>query len=255
MRQYLLTRLKKQNLNTSLIVKDSTPVLGFGDYYCASVATVGLNPSHREFLDSKRLLLLGPNNRLETNKTLRISDIQHALPHQLQIIECGCLQYFHKNPYKSWFDKFNPILNSFDVSYYDGTACHLDLVQSATNKNWSKLSAYEKKNLLENESWFFKEQVCNKNIKIILLNGRSVINAFISLFDKNLKEIKISEINNNCATYDSIVWNLNINCKEPDKCREFIVIGWSINIQSSYGVGSQLINDIANKCATYNTNH
>ena len=43
----------------SLIVEKSTPVISFGDFRGARVLTLGINPSHREFLDSNKKLLSG----------------------------------------------------------------------------------------------------------------------------------------------------------------------------------------------------
>lgn len=179
MNRYIVNRLIQPSHNPSLITKWSTPVLGFGDYYRASVSTVGLNPSFREF-NNHNGLLLSPKNRLETLKTLNIQNISHALPYQLQLIECACLQYFNKNPCKSWFNKFNPILNVLSASYYNGEACHLDLVQS--------------------------------------------------------------------TTYEFIKGAISLACTESSAPRSFCVMGWSINIQSSHGVTTQLIQDIAAKC-------
>ena len=44
-----------------------------------------------------------------------------------------CNGYFQRNPYRRWFDQFHPVLTACGASYYDGSACHLDLVQWATD--------------------------------------------------------------------------------------------------------------------------
>jgi hypothetical protein len=43
-----------------------------------------------------------------------------------------------RNPYRRWFDPLDQALRAaFGVSYYAGTACHLDLVQWATTPVWN----------------------------------------------------------------------------------------------------------------------
>ena len=58
----------------------STPVVAFGDVRKAAVATLGWNPSKREFLDSRGNELVRTERRLETLASLGESDLATASP-------------------------------------------------------------------------------------------------------------------------------------------------------------------------------
>jgi hypothetical protein len=49
-----------------------------------------------------------------------------------------CNSYFHGNPY-SWFARLEEVLQAIGASYYEDTACHLDLTQWATDPTWNGL--------------------------------------------------------------------------------------------------------------------
>jgi len=54
-----------------------------------------------------------------------------------------CREYFSKdgNPYWTWFGPLDKLLSqATGMSYRDGTACHLDLVQWATDPVWDKIN-------------------------------------------------------------------------------------------------------------------
>jgi hypothetical protein len=92
-----------------------------------------------------------------------------------QVIE-ECNTYFQRKPYRQWFDQLgNFILKALDASYYDTSACHLDLVQWATDPTWGRLTPSNKrKQLLEADSPFLLEQLRNEKIKLLLVNGMGV---------------------------------------------------------------------------------
>ncbi len=60
----------------------------------------------------------------------------------------GCNWYFERRPYRRWFDVLERVLNGIGVSYYRGTACHLTLVQWATNPTWGLLPESSRVELL-----------------------------------------------------------------------------------------------------------
>src|SRR5688572_4573519 len=55
-------------------VSRTIPVLCFGDLLSADVATVGLNPSDREYVDRMGALLTGASQRFETLDSLGAAD-------------------------------------------------------------------------------------------------------------------------------------------------------------------------------------
>lgn len=126
------------------VVTPSIPILFFGDsrrYWDSEikVITVGKNPSRAEFP--------------ETDRYLRFDRARHVYPRILE----GCFYneytealngYFSNNPYKSWFDSFEPILSGLGASYYGGesiTALHTDFCSPlATDPTWRGLSREQK---------------------------------------------------------------------------------------------------------------
>ncbi len=115
-------------------VTPAVPILFFGDLdaYRASplrVLTVGLNPSLHEFPDGdrfRRFPLAGGSLGREPSRYL---DAMSA--------------YFRTDPYRRWFNAFEPLLNGFGASYYGGrasTVLHTDICSPvATNPTWNKL--------------------------------------------------------------------------------------------------------------------
>ena len=118
--------------NRSCRVTPAAPILFFGelDAYLASplrVVTVGLNPSLHEFPVGEpfRRFPLAEGNR-EPSCYL---DAMSA--------------YFSTDPYRGWFNAFEPLLNGLGASYYTGatsTALHTDICSPvATDPTWSRL--------------------------------------------------------------------------------------------------------------------
>ena len=96
---------------------------------------LGLNPSNLEFVGKTGRLLTGGERRLATLNSLGLRRLSCGSKRDAQQIADDCANYFdrERNPYRRWFDRLEPLLKAIGASYYDGTACHLDLVQWATN--------------------------------------------------------------------------------------------------------------------------
>src|SRR5437762_1451088 len=135
---YVEERIRKPIPDGCLIVRGSTPVVAFGDATKARVATIGLNPSNREFHSKQGSELDGEFRRFETHRSLCISNMERAGREKVKLVLAACNDYFRRNPY-GWFDDLQGILNAVGASYRKGTGCHLDLVQWATRRKWRKL--------------------------------------------------------------------------------------------------------------------
>jgi hypothetical protein len=60
---------------------------------------------------------------------------------QVASVVADCATYFQRRPYRRWFDPLDRLLRTgAGVSYYDGSACHLDLVQWATDPIWGRIA-------------------------------------------------------------------------------------------------------------------
>ena len=115
-------------------VDRSIPILFFGDLSAYQVAplrilTVGLNPSLHE-LPSDR-----PFSRFPLSSEESYRD-QSAYLDALS-------RYFRTDPYRVWFNAWEPLLNGAGASYYTGdgsTALHTDICSPvATDPTWSGL--------------------------------------------------------------------------------------------------------------------
>jgi hypothetical protein len=129
----------RANCNTSFVVRPAMPILFFGDVrrYLASpvrMVTVGLNPSGIEFPAGDCF------KRFPHARNLCDSPVDSEFRDQyVQALS----DYFRTEPYRRWFNAYEPVLNGAESSYYDGyenTALHTDICSPiATDPTWSKL--------------------------------------------------------------------------------------------------------------------
>lgn len=208
------------------IVKGSSPVIAFGDPWTSCAATLGLNPSRVEFLNTQGHLLDGDCRRLATLRSLGLDRLSDArMSHAREVVD-DCRGYFQKAPYRRWFDQLEPLLKTIGTSYYDGTACHLDLVQWATDPTWGKLSLQHRRQLLAEDAPFLVNLLREGSIRILLLNGTSVVRQFQKSLDVGLVEQEMlhDDRHQACRLFTGSLFG------------HIRVVGWSTNIQSSFGV-------------------
>lgn len=174
---WLAARICREPPDMSLVVPDSTPVLCFGDQRTARVATLGINPSFREFLGADARLLTGRQRRLQTLQSLGAVRLSELTDDQVRRVLDDCYDYFDGNPCE-WFDALGPVLEQFGVSYKDRSACHLDLVQWATEQAWTcrNVSKAQRRRLLDEDEPFLIKQLSWDRpgvgrFELILVNG------------------------------------------------------------------------------------
>ena len=238
--EYIERRIRRPVPVDSYVVAGSTPVVSFGDAQTATTATLGLNPSRNEFLDRRRCELVGPSRRLATLRWLGTSGLSNAPQEAIARVLDDCNTYFRRNPLRQWFDQLERILKAIGASYYDGSACHLDLVQWATDPTWGDLRpAALRKRLLDADASFLIEQLCNENIRLLLVNGMGVFQ-------------RLRRRDN--ATWDECEPIVELAFQD---CRLFTgtirgrvrVVAWSTNLQSGFGVTSEFRNELAVRVA------
>lgn len=225
--EYIEHRIRASPPGLHSVVPQSTPVVSFGNAEVARVATVGINPSKVEFLGRNRRLLHGTDQRLETLESLQVDNLGDAPVDVVDRVHSGCVRYFQSNPYRRWFDQLERILSQIGASYYDGTACHLDLVQWATDPTWSRLSRQVQNGLIEADAHFLWEQLTREQISVVLLNGRRVLVEFGRQYGIDL--VPSGEANNGKVRTFFFLGSF----------ADVTVIGWSTNIQSSFGVSNE----------------
>ena len=117
------------------------PVPAFGDPFRAQVATLGLNPSDREFVDVHGRELDGVQRRFPTLRSFGLQAWHEATDAHLDEIAEACRFYFERNPYDAWFNRLDFLIQDTSTSFYTplSPATHLDLVPYATGMKWATL--------------------------------------------------------------------------------------------------------------------
>lgn len=172
---YLLDRAMQAPPEGCGVVAGTTPVVSFGHPLVARVATLGINPSSGEFLASDGSLLAGERRRLATLASLGVASYEYVDAAVGARILDDCATYFERRPYR-WFTPLDRILRgALGVSYFDGTACHLDLVQWATDPLWGQLPDAARSRLLAADCQFLIRQFRSEHYRVVLVNGRTAI--------------------------------------------------------------------------------
>lgn len=187
---------------------------------------MGINPSAREFVEDGRLLT-GDRGRLATLDALGAMACADLTAGQVAAVVADCAAYFQRRPYRRWLDPLDKLLRAgTDASYYDRSACHLDLVQWATDPTWSKLPRDVQQTLLDDGVLHLRAQLSHENVRLVVLNGRRVLTHVEALGLASLTEVDQLPVGaTSCRLYrgtgGGVRW-----------------VGWSTNLQSSWGVGA-----------------
>jgi hypothetical protein len=223
-----LLRMVRRPVPAAQVVPASTRVVAFGDPRQATVATLGINPSWREFLEADGSLLTGAKRRLATLTSLGAEDTVLLKTAEVRRVIDDCVAYFRadRNPYRRWFNPLDEVLRkALGVSYYNSTACHLDLVQWATAPAWRELANPVRRALLDESLPHLRSQLNFAKVGTVLLNGRQVIEHVVSAGLVRLQQCGALPINArlSCSLYHG-EWSA------------IKFIGWSSNLQSSRGI-------------------
>jgi hypothetical protein len=242
----LIKRLDNKLLSEASVIPWSCPVPSFGDLSRSRLATLGINPSNREFVDTSGKELDGPLRRLHTLKSLGLSRWSDANPRHLQSIVDSCRTYFSRNPYDRWFKRLDYIISGTKASYYNASAkaCHLDLIPYATACKWTGLSHRQRSSLLAITGDALGLLLRESPVRLLILNGSSVVQQFQEIagirLDRHAKRAwslpRRSETDVSGFAYEGAVRSLaGIKLK-----REVLVLGFNHNIQSSFGVTTEV---------------
>ena len=243
----LLDRLDNNSAVGSGIIPWSCPVPSFGDISSSRVATLGINPSNREFVDRCGEELQGTFRRFPTLDSLGLESWSEADSRHIDLILENCRSYFHGNPYNTWFKKLDTVIGGANASYYDSDsdACHLDLVPYATEYKWTELSKQQRELLLQLSNDALALTLRDSSVQLLILNGSSVVRCFqaISGVALQAKGIPSWSLKRNVGpNVPGIAYTGDFDSlSEITLGREVTVLGFNHNLQSSYGVSGKII--------------
>lgn len=234
---------------TTRVIPWSCPVAVFGNSTTARVATVGINPSNREFVDEQGCELVGSARRFHTLQTLGISRWEEATGTHFHLINESWSRYFCGNPYTTWFDVLERLLTASGHTYYGcaPTACHLDLVPYATAAKWTSLSALERSRLLDAGKLQLAKLIARSSLAVLILNGRTVIDAFQSFagltFERRIVKAWALPRRDGGVAGVSYTAHVSALCGLRLR-RSLMVVGHNHNLQSSFGVTNKVKDEI-----------
>ncbi|SBS24902.1 hypothetical protein MSP8887_00071 [Marinomonas spartinae] len=237
----MIQKLSLKEIKNSNVIDVAAPIISFGDFSKSKVATLGLNPSDKEFFSSSGDELYGVNRRFHTLRSLCLDDWKNVNEDMLKDIKNTCLNYFRLNPYDRWFKPLDYIVSGSGFSYYDEffSACHLDIFPYATHIKWGDVPEKEKSNLISIGSEFLSEIINNSEIEVIILNGKSVVLNFEKISGYQLESTEISSwrLPRKKNDVKGISYTGNIDKIGNIKLhRNIKLLGFNHNIQSSFGV-------------------
>lgn len=173
------------------IIPGTTPVISFGDFTSARVATLGINPSSREFLSGGKLIPTSKKRLVD----FEVLGSEAAFPlnrDQASHVWDGCTNYFLTNrAYWSWFRPLSNLLGATGgLSYESGEVCHLDLSPWATDPVWGNLRKEQKRELVSDGLELLNWQTQHNHLDAIIFNGRQVYEVIKEFTDIEIKAIE-----------------------------------------------------------------
>jgi hypothetical protein len=229
-----------------------SPIPAFGNPSRSTVATLGINPSNREFMDEHGCELVGPNRRFHTLSSLGIERWTDADSRHLELILKSLGNYFSHNPYDGWFKRLDQVMSGIGNSFYGTSpnACHLDLIPFATTQKWTQLASSQRARLLHSSGDTFGHLVRDSPIETLILNGRTVVSSFEAIAGVKLQRRVIPgwHLSRNSTPgvpglgFRGIVTRIGGVSLE----KELVVLGFNHNLQSSFGVTTVVLRNIRN---------
>lgn len=246
----LLNLLDSKKISNTSVIKWGSPVPSFGDLSNSKVATLGLNPSNKEFVDEMGKEIIGKSRRFHTLKSLGIKTWSDIDSRHIQLIIETCTKYFLINPYDRWFKVLDTIISGTQSSYYNqnSSACHLDLIPYATSLKWNELSRDQRSKLLSLSDNILGLLLRDSPIRILILNGKTVIDVFQNISGVHLQKRKMSSWSlprHSSEKVDGIAYQGTIDSLSGVQFgRNLLVLGFNHNLQSSFGVTKKVIIEI-----------
>jgi hypothetical protein len=246
----LVRKLEEPTLSAAQVIPWSSPVPVFGNFKTAKVATLGINPSNREFVDNLGNELDGKSRRFHTLRSLGLPTWAKAKDRHIQLIDDSCTDYFQRNPYDAWFRKLDSIIVGTNTSYYHSLshACHLDLVPYATGCKWTALTAVQRSVLLESALDTLGSVLRASSVRLLILNGGAVVKAFERVSETQLAKQEMPSWTLQRSTGPDVIGHSYFGVVSKvggiDLGRTLFMAGFNYNLQSSFGVSKTALSGI-----------
>jgi hypothetical protein len=242
MLHYLIGRLDGHLCKSSKVIPWSCPVPSFGDVSRSVIATLGVNPSNREFVDESGRELDGPSRRLHTLTSLGLRKWSDVDATHVTMIAEACREYFSRNPYNGWFKALDHVMSGAGVSYYRGSyrACHLDLIPYATKCKWTDLTIRQRSSLLAVGGNTLAVLLRDSSIRVLILNGQTVVAHLQKVANAKFKRTEMRQWTLPRKSGSGVVGvgfrGTLTQLSGVDLERSIVVLGYNHNLQSSFGV-------------------
>jgi hypothetical protein len=217
-------------------------VPSFGDVSKSIIATLGVNPSNREFMDESGRELDGPSRRLHTLTSLGLRKWSDVDAKHVTLIAEACREYFSRNPYNVWFRALDHVMSGAGVSYYVGSyrACHLDLIPFATKCKWTDLTIRQRSSLLAVGGDTLAMLLRDSSIRVLILNGQTVVAHLQKVANVEFQRTKMRRWTLPRQSGSGVVGvafhGTLTQLSGVDLERSIVVLGYNHNLQSSFGV-------------------
>jgi hypothetical protein len=155
-----------------------------------------------------------------------------------------------RNPYDEWFKRLDKVIACTGMSFYDvlARACHLDLIPYATACKWTELKTRERSALLALVGDSLAVLIRDSPIRVLVLNGSSVIKYFQALAGIRLHQQPMSAWTLTRRGSPNVLGIAYLGTTRVlSGCplnRELLVIGFNHNIQSSFGITTEVVRNI-----------
>jgi hypothetical protein len=245
-----IDRLDDPRLIESSVLGWACPVPFFGQLDGATVATVGINPSNREFLAEDGTELPDVLRRLPTLRSLGLASWTEARAIHIREIVTACTEYFSRNPYDRWFRVLDGVLIPMGASLYGDhpKACHLDLMPYATTVKWGALPRVEQSTLLSVTQDALGLMLRTSSIETLILNGRTVVEHFEALTGVTLEVAAVDAWQLSRVGRSPVpgvaYWGEISEIGAIPLDRTVRVAGFNHNLQSSFGVTRRALSAI-----------
>lgn len=229
-----LTSIRRQHRHFPDVIEWACPVPFFGRAEEARIASVGLNPSDREFCDTNGRPLGDGERRLATLGSLELQDWSAAGPAERSAVADACSYYFGMNPYWSWFNALEAIFEDAGRgTLRDGGACHIDLAPWATEEAWGGLTPAERNALLECGEPTLAALLSSVQFEVLLLNGSGAVRGLERATGIRLPFEYATEWDDRAGRGRR--WSVVLDSLgRIDLIRPVTLLGWNWNLQSSH---------------------